>query len=152
MQKFGRINMPEIRYNTWVCSIRELIKEDPNIVMMTNSYIQDNICRRIVIAVDTRTHEYGIAFCHPDDQFDLRVGQVIAYCKLKKLDIKAPPKIVPIGTLKNGDECIYGTQKIQIVGESPHNKNVMVYGYLSKSIGTYLYAEVNKDVKVCVED
>ena len=58
---------------------------------------------RMIIVVDKKNGKVGIARCHPDDEFNTRIGLAIAYARVRGIDIPNVGEWVATKNLKNGD-------------------------------------------------
>ena len=70
---------------------------------------------KTIYCYDNKAHKVGIASCHPDDEFNMKVGKAIAYARCRGYSI---PKIDTYKTLKqmkHGDVFSYKDREFMFI-------------------------------------
>lgn len=67
----------------------------------------DSPKNRTVICYDRKTHKVGIAICHPNDEFNMRIGKAIAYARCRGYSIPEIDTYKNLVQMKHGDVFSY---------------------------------------------
>lgn len=70
---------------------------------------------RIVICYDKKTRKIGVAFCHPDDKFDITIGKAIAYARCRGYSIPEIDTYKTLKQMKHGDVFAYGGNEFMFI-------------------------------------
>lgn len=67
----------------------------------------DSQKNRTVICYDGKTHKVGIAICHPNDEFNMRIGKAIAYARCRGYSIPEIDTYKNLVQMEHGDVFSY---------------------------------------------
>lgn len=108
--------MTREEFNSWVNTMSRRADNERFVTgQMYSNTATPSIKNRITICYDKKTDKAGVAICHPDDEFNMRIGKAIAYARCRGYSI---PKIDTYKTLKqmkHGDVFSYKDREFMFI-------------------------------------
>ena len=102
--------MTKVEFDKWVDEMMAKYYKDNNVRI-------GRLGSKTYIAYNSKKDKIGKARCHPDDEFNRKIGIAIAYARCKGIEVPKISTYKKFCELKNGDKFIVDGRKYVFIGK-----------------------------------